>query len=478
MADLLLGPIVGGLSSERAHLWGRANGPGLLHAWLGQQADLSDARMVSTSLPLSDDNGFAGVAPLFGLAPDTHYHYALRLDDTPPDPDGAPYPEFTTFPPAGQPVSFAFAFGSCFRPMEAEPGKIFHILEEHRKQDNLRFILMIGDQIYGDALDTNGIGRIACTLQEYRDVYTHTWSQPPLRALLRNLPAFMTLDDHEVDDDWRWIDAQRQWAYIPWWNQLWRWLTRRPIQERMIPRQRVLDALQAYWEHQGMHAPPSVVPFRLGRGSLYDMDTPGAGSLAYTFNFGAAAFFVLDTRTHRVKRWRWARAGTILGSDQWSALERWLLAVKDTYPVKFIVTSSALLHRLWLDLPRDRWSGFPDESRRLLNFLAYHGIRGVRLITGDLHSAHAVLAELPGPQGESLHIWEFCSSPFEQDPNPIAGWAYDPRRIPPVQKQQRIFCVRKHNFGLVRVDFPPGAEPSVKFEVYGSDGSLLGEAGM
>lgn len=60
MNELILGPLVGGLSSTGAHLWGRTSGPGVLHAWLGNEPDLSDARLAATSLPLSAENGFFG----------------------------------------------------------------------------------------------------------------------------------------------------------------------------------------------------------------------------------------------------------------------------------------------------------------------------------------------------------------------------------------------------------------------------------
>ncbi len=469
MAELILGPIVGGLNSSQANLWGKADGPGTLYGWLGFSPDLSDAQLAGKSLPLSSADGFAGVAPLTGLMPDTGYHYALTLDDTPPGPEQAPYPGFTTFPGDGERRSFAFAFGSCFLPGDASGGTIFPYLEDRRKQDNLRFILMIGDQIYADAFDRNGIGKVACTLDEYRAVYLYTWSRPYFRKLLRNLPVFMTLDDHEVDDDWRWLDVNRRWATIPWWDMLIRWLQGRPPQERHLPRQRVTDALQAYWEHQAMHAPPMIDPPVLERGQ-YDLDTSGA--LAYSFVYGAAAFFVLDTRTQRVRS---RQVKSMLGPEQWHALEHWLLKVKDIYPVKFLVSSSSLLYYLWNDFMRDRWSGFSQERDRLLHFLAANGIEGVYVLAGDLHAAHAVRTELYGPQGSSLPLWEFCATPFEQKPNRQAKFFYAPLRGGPIKRQERIFGVEAWNFGVVRVDFDV-EKPRVRFEVYGPHGELLGQA--
>ena len=475
MNTLLLGPLIGGLSHDHAHLWGRATGPGLLHAWMGHRPDLSDVdevNWVGSSLPVTEATGFAGVVVVRGLQPDTHYYYTVTLSDEPPGPPEGEYPSFKTSPLPGTPVPFSFAFGSCFRPESADAGQIFRTIDERRKMDALRFILLLGDQIYADAYEHNGIGKVACNLQEYRDVYTYTWSRPPLRELLANLPAYTTLDDHEIDDDWHWLDDSRRWAAIPWWDQLERWIKGRPPQERHLPLKRVQDALQAYWEHQGMHAPGFDLPPQLNAVGQYELLSQDPGSLAYTFTFGAAAFFVLDTRTMRVCC-RGER--TMLGEGQWQALKIWLKAVKDAYPVKFLITSCSLLHPMWNDIPRDRWSGFPDERDRLLHYLAANGIEGVFLLAGDLHSSHAVYAELYGPDGRSLPLWEFCSTPFEQDPNRMARFTYAPLRSGPVRATRRAFCVSECNFGVVRVEFNERAQPHVEFQVYGIDGDLLGE---
>jgi alkaline phosphatase D len=472
MSQLILGPIVGGVSATRAHIWGRADGPGRLRVWLGHQADLSDAWLAGTSLPLSAEDGFAGVAPVFGLSPNTHHHYSLDLSDQPPDPALAPYPGFTTFPLAGARDSFAFVFGSCFRPEGEQGGQIFRAIADRIQKDSLRFILLLGDQVYSDDYGTNGIGKVATSLADYRAVYAHAFTVPPFRDLLATLPSFMTMDDHEVDDDWTWTNSERTLAQIPIWDQLWRRLKGRPRIEWQIPQQRVQDALQAYWEHQGMHAPPFELPPALDARGQYSLATADPGSLAYTFTCGAAAFFVLDTRTMRIKS-RTER--TMLGEGQWQVLEEWLLAVKDAFPVKFLVTSCSLLFAMWIDVARDRWSGFPDERERLLRFLADHDIDGLYLLTGDLHSTHAVRAELAAPQGP-LPLWEFCATPFEQATNWLSSRTYRPIRSGALKSQQVQFTLHRQNFGLVRVDFSTPDSPRVKFEVYGKTGELLAAA--
>ncbi|MBE0408782.1 MAG: alkaline phosphatase D family protein [Anaerolineales bacterium] len=470
MSELVLGPIIGGLSSNSVNLWGRTNSSARLHAWIGQQPDMSDAQLVATSPPLTAETGFAGVAPVQGLAPNTHYHYALTLTNAPPNPNQSPFPKFTTFPAENEQTSFTFAFGSCFLPKGKSSDLIFKTIDERRQRDDLRFILMLGDQIYADARKHNSIGKIATTLSDYRQVYAHVWTSPNLRHLLQNLPAFMILDDHEVDDDWTWKDYDRTQAQIPIWNRVMRALRLRPSQERTLPLERVQNALQVYWEHQGMHAPSMISPLSLDTNGQYALPPGDPGSLAYAFTFGAAAFFVLDTRTMRVKSWR---GRSILGKAQWKVLEDWLLAVKDRFPVKFIISSSSLLYDLWVDLARDRWSGFPKERHRFLHFLAANDIGGVYVLAGDLHSTHAVRTDLYGPQGRSLPLWEFCSSPFRQNTNWLSSRTFRPIRSGAVKEQIPAFVLSKENFGQVRVNFEDTAAPSVHFEVYNRRGKLL-----
>lgn len=460
--QFILGPLVGGLSHDHVNLWARASRPATFHAWLGRKPDFSDAKLAGKSLPLNDATGCAGVAPMDKLKPETTYYYALRLDDSPPlKADG----QFTTFPRPGQPRAFNFAFGSCFRPQGENSGAAFRALETRRQEDKLRFILLLGDQVYADAWEYNGIAKVAANLTDYRNVYTHVWSNPHFRALLKNLPAFMTLDDHEVDDDWRWSDARRRWASIPWWDQVVRWLKGRPPEEWYLPHHRVRDALQAYWEHQGMHAPAMTLPPELNYAGQYKLREQDPGSLAYTFTYGAAAFFVMDTRSMRVK----GRSGkTMLGEGQWQALEDWLRAVKNDFQLKFLVTSCSALYSMWTDIPRDRWSGFPEERDRLLRFIGGNDIQGVYLLAGDLHSAHAISAEC-GPRRNPVRIWEFCSTPFEQDTNPLSRWMYIPILSGAVRKQKVHFVVTNNNFGVVRVEFPAQGQPQVRFDLHYED---------
>ena len=444
----------------------------------GRAPDLSDvSQPTARSLPLLAQNGFAGLAPVDGLSPMTNYYYTVTLDETLNTPLVHPYPKFSTFPEDGEPCSFSFLFGSCFLPAYEDGGAVFdringlRVLRAQDPDKAFRFMLLIGDQIYADAYRHNGIGCCALSLAEYRDVYAYTWSRPPFRKLLQKIPSYMTLDDHEVDDDWTWVDTDRSKAAIPIWDSLIRRWHGRPQTEREITPERVKNALQAYWEHQGMHARAYISHLALDDEDRYTLAPDDRGSLAYQFTYGAAAFFVLDTRSMRVKPKNDQKK--MLGAGQWAALIEWLDEVKDTYPVKFIVTSCAMLYQLRFDIPKDRWTGFEDERRQFIEALGERDVHDVYLLAGDLHAAHAMRVEIPGSSG-LIPLWEFCATPFEQEPNKMSRHRWMRKPLPDylVADQKLHFTYNQINFGVVEVNLDEPQHPKVRFEIHGPDGRL------
>jgi alkaline phosphatase D len=478
MTNLILGPIIGGLTDTETYIWGRTDGPATLYAWIGQKPDLSDlTQPTAKSLPLAAESGFAGIVPINGLQPETEYYYTVTLDDTLDNPLVYPYPKFSTFPEDREARSFSFVFGSCFLPKDKTGGAIFdrisglRALRASEPDKDLRFLLLTGDQIYADAYGRNGLSCCALSLDEYRQVYAYTWSRPPFQKLLQKIPAFMTLDDHEVDDDWTWTDLARTKARLPIWDAVIRWWHGRPKEERELTPERVKNALQAYWEHQGMHARGYHSPLALDEEYRYTLAASDRGSLAYSFTYGAAAFLVLDTRSMRVR----VKNGSqiMLGEGQWQVLEDWLDEVKEKYPVKFIVTSCAMLYQLRFDIPKDRWTGFEDERDQFIRELEKRDLDGVYLLAGDLHSAHAMEVQISGKSG-LIPLWEFCATPFEQDPNKLARYDWMRKPLPEdlVASQELHFTYNQHNFGVVEVIFDDSQKPKVRFEIYGPDGRL------
>ena len=461
-SNILLGPIVGGLSDSSVNIWARADTASTLYVWLATHEDLNDARLAGEAeLPESD--GFAGIVPLAKLKGETQYYYAVSLDKVRPAPHD--FHKFKTFPKPSVRHSFSFLFGSCYLPNGEAGSLTYKEIHAHVDADDLRFGIFLGDQIYADNAEHNGIERIAVTLDDYRSVYAKAWLRKPIHDLLPDLPLFMILDDHEVDDDWRWNNEDRSIWSIPSFNQFLRLLKRIPLFQRDLTGDRIRAALKAYQEHQAMHAPQMSLPFEVDSIGQSAIQSSTGGTFAYEFTYGGAAFFVLDTRTMRVKKGK----DRLLGDAQWKILEQWFLKVKNDYPVKFLVSSGTIFYPFLLDVGRDRWTGFPYDRNRLLQFIAENEIEGIYVLTGDLHSAHCVSAEIRCPSGRRIPIWEFCSSPFEQKTEKVSA-TYFPMFSKWVRNQKKHFRQTGNNFGIVNLSFDEQA-PKVTFNLhYNQDG--------
>ena len=455
--ELILGPMIGGLSSRSAKIWGRGSHPADMYVWVGDRPVIKDAKPAG-SCQLTAGNGFAGFLQVDDLQPDTKYYYAVSLQNRSP---GQAAGSFRTLPGNGYNGDISFAFGSCNLPGSAE-ADIFKHIGDKAKEKNIRFALLIGDQVYADYNKKNGIGKIAESLEDYRRLYTFSWGRKHFRDTFKSLPVFMTPDDHEVDDDWRWRDPGRQKPGYLMINTFRRILSRRrPIN---ITRERVANALQAFWEHQVIHSPRSVdlgIPFE------YLRDTPNY----YSFEIGKAAFFVMDTRSHRVRSFLDFKNRTMLGPEQWQEFESWLLQVKDSHPVKFVVTSSGFLMRHWIDVFNDRWKGFGKERKRLINFAADNKIKGVHLLSGDLHASGIVTAVLDG----KIPFTELGSSPFEQKPARFLKYTFFGLPFSRVSKIKRHVFIGEQNFAVVTAKFDEEEFSGVTVEYFGADGSSLAE---
>ena len=161
----------------------------------------------------------------------------------------------------------------------------------------------------------------------------------------------------------------------------------------------------------------------------------------------------------------------MLGEGQWQVLKDWLDDVKGKYPIKFIVTSCAMLYQLRFDIPKDRWTGFEEERNLFIDTLKEHDTEGVYLLAGDLHSAHAMEVQISGNSG-LIPLWEFCATPFEQGPNKLARYDWMRKPLPDdlVDDQKLHFTYNQHNFGVIEINFDDVQTPQVRFEIYGPDG--------
>ncbi len=321
---------------------------------------------------------------------------------------------FTTFPAAGGALSFMF--GSCRYPglllWKKRADEIFHAMKGHLDDPGGRappgFVLMVGDQIYADKLHRLIPLERADTPREFHDRYIEAFSSPYIRRLMRSIPTYMILDDHEIEDNWKQNrineDAKRSLFQL---------------------------AIHAYLGYQWVHGPRNN-GLEMARGD--GLDAPGGADLSsrvkrlyYTFEYGNLPFFVLDTRSQRVQFDDAARVNTnhILGypaksSDsefrgQVDVFCDWLARMqkeRGDLP-KFVVSASVFVpngvQEIGGDAHRsDSWAAFPTTRRRILKTILESGVQNVVFLCGDVHCS--IVAEMTFTSREKglLPLRAFC----------------------------------------------------------------------
>ncbi|RJG40567.1 hypothetical protein D3Y55_25140 [Mesorhizobium sp. DCY119] len=292
-----------------------------------------------------------------------------------------PYDPPTSVPhqPASGGTSFSLA--SC-----QYPGGFFDGPVAYRSYDRIvehlqgntgikpRFMLFVGDQVYVDP--TAGLYDPANQIDRYRLPYEAWLRQRGVRDALRQVPSFMLLDDHEIDDNWEPISSPND---DP---------TNQEIKKA---------ALKAFKKYQ--------------RGIK-----PGVE----TFVFDGFHFFMLDTRTKRKHR----KVGNLAAARLFDSnprdpnstmnrLKHWL----STAPApKFVVTPAMLLPRHRRAVQRDArlhpanlsalhsdgWDGYPATLREVLGHIAENRIGGVVFLSGDEHRACIAAVDLLDAAGNPV----------------------------------------------------------------------------
>ncbi|WP_433578053.1 alkaline phosphatase D family protein [Nocardia brasiliensis] len=310
-----------------------------------------------------------------GLAPDRWYFYRFRAGSV-----LSPVGRTRTAPPPGQPTArMRFAFASC---QSWTSG--FFTAYEHMAAEDLDLVVHLGDYIYERGWNRGRAGmsiephlqREAVDLAGYRLRYAQAKAEPPLRDAHAAFPWLVTMDDHEIDNNWAGeapglgLDIYRLPALF---------------------RRRKAAAFQAMYEHQ---------PLRLAQ-------LPAGPSihLHRRYAFGdLAEITMLDTRQYRDKQAcgdgntvidcaaRLAADRTILGARQrdWlidgfaGSAARWQIlgnqvsmgqSDQDAGPVTAVGT--------------DSWDGYVADRNTVLGAAADLGVRNLVVITGDRHQNHA-----------------------------------------------------------------------------------------
>ncbi|MGE6784271.1 alpha/beta fold hydrolase [Ensifer adhaerens] len=275
-------------------------------------------------------------------------------------------------PPLGQPASgdTSFILGSCQYPAGFIDGKVAYrsyadVADRIGAGAGIRpkFALFVGDQVYVDP--TAGLYDPAANDDRYRLPYEAWLRERSVREVLRRIPSFMLLDDHEIGDNWEPLASPND------------------IGSNADLKKYGLEAYEKYQ-----------------RGLLKSLEE---------FDYEGLHFFLLDTRSQRSHR----KIGAGLANatlfkagngETFSRLETWLGKVGP----KFIASPAMFLprHRRAVQrdvslspdnlsaLHSDGWDGYPNSLRDVLGVIAAGKIRHVVFLSGDEHRGCVATAQL------------------------------------------------------------------------------------
>ena len=172
------------------------------------------------------------------------------------------------------------------------------------------------------------------------------------------VPTYMTLDDHEIEDNWPAKASEKD-------------------MKTLFP-----VAMHSYQAYQLSHSPN--IPIRGGqlRGTPHKH--------WYRYSDGCCDVFVLDTRTERLLT---IANPEIISREQLLALKRWLNDGSDK--AKIIISSVPFFPDPASSDNADKWSGFVGQRDSIISYIEDNQILHVAFFSGDIHATLSVELELP-----------------------------------------------------------------------------------
>ncbi|ELS05305.1 phosphodiesterase/alkaline phosphatase D [Xenococcus sp. PCC 7305] len=393
---LTVGPIVGHADTNHVRIWGRAiyqplasNKPRRTFGVARIRKKDGGSYGAPRVFKMNPNFDMSGVIVFTNLEPNTKYTYQIGWFFSDKEPDeirssekwdwhDADRGEFQT---ASEDPNQAktFVFGSCRYLLrllneswfDDRGDKTFRsILKQVEEGRALDKFLMVGDQIYADDLNVLAPDK---KIEEYLARYRDAFSQPYLKTLMGNISTYMTLDDHEIEDNWP---------------------------SSATPKDMTVKfpaAMHSYRIYQMSHSP--LLPIS-DTGKL--MGTPE--KYYYSFLDGCCDFFVTDTRTERDLEQQ-----KIISDEQMQALLSWL--DNGSERVKFVVTSVPFFPDI-KKTNSDKWSGFKQQRDQIISLIRDRKIPKVVFLGGDVHCSMAAELDISKPGEDSWKIYSIISSAF------------------------------------------------------------------
>jgi alkaline phosphatase D len=245
-------------------------------------------------------------------------------------------------------------------------------------------MIWLGDNIYYREADW-----LNETAMRYR--YAHDRALPEMRQLFASTHNYAIWDDHDFGPN----DADR--AY------------------RM--REGSLRIFRDYWANAAYGTP----------------ETPGCFS---RFEWNDLEFFLLDDRYYRSPN---ATPKNPKKQMFGEAQMQWLMdaLVSSNAPFKIVAGGNQMMNPI---TPFEAFGKFPDEQKRLIDFIREARVNGVLFLSGDRHHTELIKREEPG----LYPLYDFTSSPLTSTPaERRKDEENNPARVP------GTWVTGVRNFGLI-----------------------------
>ncbi len=376
-AELPLGVAAGDTTQTSSVLWGKANAPGAVAFDIATDAAFTNivgsqsVTVLDATLPAKWD--------VSGLAAGTQYYYRASDDG------GASFSRglFRTFENAGVGAGVHFGVSGDWR---GELGSYPAVANAAGR--NLDFFVALGDTIYGDVASPASAGftnpNQAQTLAEYRAKHAEGYGPgltgtSTLAALRASTSTFVTIDDHEVTNDFAGgalISSDARFTGTP--------------TDRINDSALYNNGRQAFQEYNPVRDLSYGVVGGDGR-----MD--GEKKLYRAQQFGSkAAMFMLDARSFRDKEAVLSGPGanpgevfvpgrTMLGSQQLADVKADLLSAQGSGVTWKFVMVPEPMQQLGAIGAADRFEGYFSERNDLLSFIDANDIQNVVFVAADIH---------------------------------------------------------------------------------------------
>jgi alkaline phosphatase D len=372
-----------------------------------------------------------------GLEPGRSYWYRFLSGDA-----VSPTGHAMTLPAPGSPIGkMRFGFVSC---SNYEHG--YFSAYRHLTAENPEFVLFLGDYIYETIEQFRPIvrrhsdGIEAATLPTYRNRYAQYRLDPDLQRLHAQVPALVTWDDHEVQNDYadKWSETfddpeqflmRRAAAYQAFYEHM----PVRPIISRPNgPLMRVYDRFTS-----GDLIEISVIDGRQyrSRQACYRPPNRGGGHL--------------ETNASCPERLNAGRTMLGFAQEAWlysglaHSKARWNLIAQDVLMAQLRRKRDGI-DAFWTD----DWNGYPANRQRLLQHIYDSKVSNPVVISGDIHSFFANDLKLDfDDESSPIVATEFVGTSISS-----YGPPYDPiARLLPDNPHVHFFDSRQRGYALVDV---------------------------